>query len=69
MFCYEYNSLLEHNLAASSNYHRAITKLVELAGQNEPVFFEDARRLCATYLEDCRRTAHALHRHKADHGC
>jgi hypothetical protein len=69
MFCYEYNSLLEHNLAASSNYHRAITKLVQLAGQNEPVFFEDARRLCATYLEECRRTSDALHRHQSDHGC
>ena len=69
MFCNEYSTLLDYNLAASSNYHRAITKLVQLAGQNDPLPFEDAKRYCATCLEECRRTTDALHRHQSDHGC
>lgn len=67
--CDEFNALLERNVAASSNYHRAILKLAQLAGQNAPVSFGVAKIDCASCLEECRRTTDALRRHQAEHSC
>ena len=69
MFCATYNALLDRNCEASARYFETTHRLMVLAGQGKAVSFEDARRDCKTCLENCRRTAAALHVHQAAHGC
>ena len=69
MFCKTYNFLVDRHSVASTKYYEATTELVFLAGKQKQVRFADAKRNCETCLTNCKRTAEAMHAHKALHGC
>jgi len=69
VYCSTANDLLELNMAASTNYHQAITVLAKLAGLNDVSAFTDAKDVCETRLTECTRTRSEFWKHKADHGC
>jgi hypothetical protein len=69
LYCATLNVLVEKNLGASSRYHRAITHLAKIAGQELPANFAEAKTACTICLEECQRTVRAIKKHKLDHGC
>ena len=69
MFCATYNALLDRNCHASARYFETTCRLMMLVGKGKTASFEGARRDCKMCLENCRRTAAALHAHQAAHGC
>ena len=68
-FCATYSALLDRHSVASSNYHDAASELVLLAGKQKSARFAEAMRKCQICLMNCKRSAAAMHAHKAAHGC
>ena len=67
--CRTYSALLDHVFAASSMYCKAVSELVFLAGKEKSARFAEAKRNSAICFRNCKRTAAAMHAHKAAHGC
>jgi hypothetical protein len=69
VFCDTYHALLDRNHMACSRYYDATTELLMVARQGSAAGFDLAKRNCKVCLEDCKRTAAAMHDHKLAHGC
>lgn len=68
-FCTTYSALLDRHSMATGRYYDALAELVCLAGKQKPARFAEAKRNCDMCLGNCKRTAAAMHAHKAAHGC
>lgn len=68
-FCQTSKTLLDNAVISSEGYYQALTKLCQLVGCGEPEAFRQAKRVCVSSLNECRRSSVAFKEHKADHGC
>ena len=67
--CKTYSTLLDRHSVASGIYCKAVSELVFLAGKQKGESFQEAKRNCEILHRNCKRTAAAMHAHKAKHGC
>ena len=69
LFCTTYSALVDRHSVATGRYYEAVADLVLLAGKQKGARFAEAKQICVICLAKCKRTAAAMHAHKAAHRC